>query len=602
MIPGMEWTRFLDPRLRLSTAMGWAVMIVVTAAAWLAASLAASEAESRARDDAELLLEEHATQVRDAASMTLEMRSLLLQAMALQLAVAGPARSDTAQQILQAARQRFVEFDGLVVANARGRVLDSAGRTSSLRERLSEQGWFAAAAQHPVVSDAAASPQAGERALVMAVPLVPPAPDHEGGPVPAGDSGRVLAVRLPWRWFEAVLERMQERLGHSRELELMLAARDGTVLLGPDDWLGRSIEGPADLTMGGRYVVGRRTRLRLADSLGLGWTVIVRERAELALEPVRAIRHSVFVIVFLAGLCSAALAVVAARMLTRRLQRLAQAAAQVREGTSEALVVPRGSDEVAAIGAVLSELVGHLQAEKRSLQALNTELDQRVAERTSRIERLSSEARMAAVSRERLRLARDLHDTLAHSLMALLTQIRLVRKLRSRLAADELDAELGRAEEVAASGLADARAAITQMRDNSVRETGFGSAVRDLVRRFGQRTGLPVRLQIDAAADGWLDERFEAAFRIVEESLRNIERHAGASAVEVGVQLRRTRPQADNAVITIGDDGCGFDPDGPQVGHFGLRGMREQAALIGAVLHLRSTAGQGTQVELDLAL
>lgn len=460
----MNWTQHLDPRLRLSTAIGWAVVAVVTLAALFAASLAASQAEQRARADAEGLLEEYATQVRDAASMTLQMRSLLLQVVAVQLAAVNVGHSGELRHALQAVRQRFTEFDGLVLSDSGGQVLSAAGTGPALHD-IAQQAWFAAAHHQSIVSDAVAMPSSSARELIIASPLYQPSassPSDDAEPEPC-----VLVASLPWAWFQSVLERMQDVLGHSRELELMLASRDGTVLMGPAEWIGRNIAASADLTENDHYVVGRRTQLRLADGLGLGWTVVVRQRAELTLAPVHSIRQTVFVIIFLAGLCSAVAAVVVTRMLTRRLQRLAQAAEQVRHGTIDDLVVPRGTDEVAAIGTVLSELVGHLQAEKRSLQQLNAELDQRVAERTARIERMNNEARMAAVSRERLRLARDLHDTLAHSLMALLTQIRLVRKLRSRLGAEELDAELGRAEAVAATGLDDARAAITQMRDNS---------------------------------------------------------------------------------------------------------------------------------------
>lgn len=595
----MNWAQRLDPRLRLSTAIGWAVVAVVTLAALFAASLAASQAEQRARADAEGRLEEYATQVRDAASMTLEMRSLLLQVVAVQLGAVDVGHPIGLRHALQSVRQRFAEFDGLALIDSRGQVLRAAGAGPALHD-IARRSWFAAAHHQPIVSDVAAMPSGSARELIIASPLDQPAaesPADDAEPEP-----RILVASLPWSWFESVLERMQDVLGRSRELELMLASRDGTVLMGPADWVGRNITVSADLAENGRYVVGRRTQLRLADGLGLGWTVVVRQRAELTLAPVHSIRQTVFVIVFLAGLCSAVAAVVVTRMLTRRLQRLAQAAEQVRRGASDDLIVPRGADEVAAIGTALSELVGHLQAEKRSLQKLNAELDQRVAERTARIERMNNEARMAAVSRERLRLARDLHDTLAHSLMALLTQIRLVRKLRNRLGAEELDAELGRAEAVAATGLDDAHAAITQMRDNSVRDTGFGSAVRDLVKRFGQRTGLPVRLEVQADADAWLDERFEAAFRIVEESLQNIERHAGASTVEVSMHELKGPPDSSDtrACIAVADDGCGFDTEVPQPGHFGLRGMREQAALIDAELRVHSAPGGGTRVVLEL--
>jgi signal transduction histidine kinase len=188
--------------------------------------------------------------------------------------------------------------------------------------------------------------------------------------------------------------------------------------------------------------------------------------------------------------------------------------------------------------------------------------------------------------------------------MALLTQIRLVRKLHRRMDVAELEDELGRAEAVAATGLADARAAIGQMRDNGVRDTGLTPAVHDLARRFRQRSGVDLRLTTEGPAQDWADERAETAFRIVEEALRNVERHAQAQVVAVALRwsaLAVAQAAGDGTTqlcIEVVDDGTGFDPGVPQTGHYGLRGMHEQAALIDARLEVTSQPGQGTRVSL----
>jgi signal transduction histidine kinase len=411
--------------------------------------------------------------------------------------------------------------------------------------------------------------------------------------------GGVLAAFLSWAWVEQQVWRMQEALSKNRQIELMVVARNGSVVVGPQNWMGRELLSDRDASEGGDYVIGARTRLRLADNLGLGWTAIVRQRAEVALAPARTTRRTVFLIVFAAGLLSAAAAALASRPLTRRLTRLAAEAEAVRRGERRSLAAPAGADEVSRIGATLAQVVDHLQTEKQALLTLNTELDQRVAERTQRIERMAEEARHAAVTRERLRIARDLHDTLAHSLMALLTQIRLVRKLHGRMDAHELDAELQRAESVASTGLADSRAAIAQMRDNGVRESGLGAALQDLTQRFSQRTGVSARLCTGDEVAKATDERAETVFRIVEEALRNVERHAAAQAVRVDLRNVPTSAQSASITVEVSDDGVGFDPGLPRPGHYGLRGIREQAALIGAHLAVLSAPGQGTRVVLE---
>jgi signal transduction histidine kinase len=586
--------RQLDPRLHIAAAIGWAVFGVVTLAALVAANLASNQAERRARSDAEGLLAEFATQVRDALSMGLETRRSMLQATAAQIASTTDRDPATLRRTLLAAQSQFPEFTWLGVADAAGHVVADTG-SSSPHTNVSALPWFRQGSKAPFVSDPHATAIGSEVPTGAGDGHRPPRLIDAAAPL---RDGGALGAFLAWTWVEQQLLRMQLALNKNRQVELLLVARDGTVLVGPPNWSGRSLATDRDATEGGDYVTGSRANLRLADNLGLGWTTIVRQRAELALAPARTTGRMVFLIVFVAGLLAAAMAVLTTRLLTRRLSRLAADAEAVRFGDRRSLAVPAGHDEVSRIGATLSQVVNHLQSEKQAMQTLNTELDRRVAERTLRIARMADEARHAAVTRERLRIARDLHDTLAHSLMALLTQIRLVRKLRGRMGAAELDEELGRAEGVATTGLCESRAAIAQMRDNGVRDTGLGAAVQDLTRRFSARTGVAVALESDETVAKSTDERAETVFRIIEEALRNVERHAGAQTVCVGLRSTPNAGESTQVNIEVSDDGVGFDPALPRPGHYGLRGIHEQAALIGARLDVLSQSGKGTRIVL----
>jgi signal transduction histidine kinase len=587
------WQR-LNPRLHFAAAIGWAVFAVVTLAALGSATWAAAQAEQRARADAERLLAELATQVRDAVSMNLESRRALLQATAAHAGVARAGDAAALRQLLAATQATFAEFSWLGAADANGRVVAETG-VGGPGADVATLAWFQQGRQGGFVSDLHAMPrdpdlqpthaaQTQDRLIDIAVPL-------------AGDGA--LGAFLSWAWVEQQVARMQQALNRSRQVELLVTARNGTVLIGPAHWMGHVLVHDQDAAEQGRYIIGARTQLRLADSLGLGWTAIVRQRADITLAPVKALRQTVFLSVFAAGLLSAGLAVWVTRLLTRRLERLAAAAEAVRCGEQRSLAIPAGADELSRIGATLAQTVDHLQAEKQALQSLNEVLDQRVAERTQRIERMAVETRQVAVTRERLRMARDLHDTLAHSLMALLTQIRLVRKLGARLDTAALDAELGRAEEVAASGLVESRAAIAQMRGNGVRDSGLGAALQDMVRRFAASSGLVVALQADAQAGKASDERAETAFRIVEEALRNVQRHALAHQVRVTLRNLQAAASMDRTRIEVADDGIGFDTTLQRPGHYGLRGIHEQAALMGATLQVDSSPGRGTRVVLE---
>ncbi|MFM2066105.1 MAG: hypothetical protein RLZZ584_1014 [Pseudomonadota bacterium] len=674
----MTFVQRLDPRLHLAAAIGWAVVAVVTLAALVTANLAAAQAEQQARADAEGLLAEIATQVRDALSMNLELRRSLLQATAAQIGAAADRSPGAMGRVLDTVHAQYPEFARLVIVNGQGQRVVDTRHIPATGDVLAEP-WFPAALLRPMVSDLnalparPAAPAAGANGGVaqppspvpamsaalsaattrpatpaapattssgmpaaqpagmpaeLVLPALPTPPRSSSGtrrrgvdmavPVRLAESGGVLAAEVDWTWLERQIAKMQEALRTHRQLDLILLSRDGVVLYGPPRWQGERLDAGDDVAEGGAWVAVRRTQLRLADSLGFGWTAIVRQRTDQALASAHMTRRNVFIIVFVAGLLSAAGAMLVTRVLTRRLTRLAHDAEAVRRGERRNLALPEGRDEIGRIGATLSEVVDHLQSEKQSLQLLNAELDHRVAERTGRIERMADEARHAAVTRERLRLARDLHDTLAHSLMALLTQIRLVRKLHRRMDAGELEDELDRAEGVAATGLADARAAITQMRDNGVRDTGLGPALQDLARRFRQRSGVELVLSEPvrelAPLLSWADDRAEAVFRIVEEALRNVERHAQAGSVQLrlacttlpgapaGVAASLVGAQALQAGVTVIDDGVGFDTALQRPGHYGLRGMHEQAALISARLVVASQPGQGTRVSLDVAL
>ena len=238
-----------------------------------------------------------------------------------------------------------------------------------------------------------------------------------------------------------------------------------------------------------------------------------------------------------------------------------------------------------------------LQRERGELQTLSSELERRVAVRTREVQRLAEESRYAAIVRERLQIARDLHDTLAHSMMAILSEIRFLRRLQSRDPAAVPD-ELARAEEVAREGLQEARMAISQMRGNAVRETGLGPALAKEFDRFINRTGLTGEFNADGEAARFGDERAETLLRMAQEALRNVERHA--MATRVSVALRAT--EGTHLELCIEDNGVGFDPQAPHPGHFGVLGLREQAQLIGAELHIASGPNRGSRLTVKLRM
>jgi PAS domain S-box-containing protein len=204
----------------------------------------------------------------------------------------------------------------------------------------------------------------------------------------------------------------------------------------------------------------------------------------------------------------------------------------------------------------------------------------------------AEEARRNAVMRERLRIAHDLHDTLVHSLVALVPQLRLIRKVAGAKADARLVDELVRAETAAREGVSRARAALSDLRSQNVEPQGLAAALETLVRRFSERTGAPAEVAVDPRANDPQPEIAEVFYRIAEEALRNSELHA--SATRIGVFL--SADDDGTHTLVIADDGRGFDQQQRVEGHFGLIGMREQAEMIGAHFTLDTEPGGGVRI------
>jgi PAS domain S-box-containing protein len=210
------------------------------------------------------------------------------------------------------------------------------------------------------------------------------------------------------------------------------------------------------------------------------------------------------------------------------------------------------------------------------------------AERRLRVERerVQEEARAAAITQERLRIAHDLHDTLVRSIVTMIAEARLIAKKTSdpqaKTALANLDAQ-------ARLGLWEAREAIAQTR--AARREDLRAIVADFETRWRG-----VAVEIDFQNVETLPPEAELLFAaVLREALRNVELHAGATRVHVAIVNIE-----DRAELVVEDDGAGFDPYKPPPGHFGVTGMHERAAFAGAVLKIDSEPGKGTRVTLSM--
>lgn len=211
-----------------------------------------------------------------------------------------------------------------------------------------------------------------------------------------------------------------------------------------------------------------------------------------------------------------------------------------------------------------------------------------------RLRRHAATVEQLAVSRERNRMARDLHDTLAHSLSALAVHLEALRTLVQHDPA-AAQVALDEAAELAHHGLQESRRAILALRSDPVEELGLTGAVRDSLRLLQERTGIQADLRVAGQARDLTGEEMEMLFRIADEALANVERHSGARHVHVHLEYAY-----DSTELTVADDGQGFDPDAVDPDRYGLAGMRERAGMIGATLVIASNPAGGTQVRCTL--
>ncbi|MEM7538520.1 MAG: sensor histidine kinase, partial [Chloroflexota bacterium] len=196
------------------------------------------------------------------------------------------------------------------------------------------------------------------------------------------------------------------------------------------------------------------------------------------------------------------------------------------------------------------------------------------------------------------RLARELHDTLAHSLSAIAVQLQAIGSLWD-VNPQRAQTILAQAEKSADDGLIEARRALQALRAAPLEEFGLTMALRELVESAAERADLAVEIELPDLATPLPNHVEQNVYRILQEALENVVRHARAR--HLTVQMKQ---HADHLAFLVVDDGMGFDPaeSNAQKRAMGLRGMRERADLMGSRLAIESQPQRGTQIRLIVML
>jgi signal transduction histidine kinase len=232
------------------------------------------------------------------------------------------------------------------------------------------------------------------------------------------------------------------------------------------------------------------------------------------------------------------------------------------------------------------QLVGRLSNQLRALDRLNSALQE-----TQR--RLMTES-----EEERKALARDLHDEVIQDLLSYIYRL---EDASDNLTCEEDRVELDAIRNGIRQVVSDLRQMCQDLRPPTIDNHGLPSAIRSLAQEWAERNRVELHLNIDPAL-GRLPESIElSVFRIVQEGLNNIRKHAAARNVQLSLYLT----PMDNLMIELSDDGLGITapPDLASLSaskHFGLLGISERAALLGGWMNVQSPAGGGLILQVEI--
>ena len=235
------------------------------------------------------------------------------------------------------------------------------------------------------------------------------------------------------------------------------------------------------------------------------------------------------------------------------------------------------------VGYFISTLMRMLQRQQASLAQANAQLTDYAAT----LEDLT-------ISRERNRMARELHDTLAHTLSALSVQLETTSvywEVDPATAQRMLATALG----VTRDGLQETRRALKSLRASPLDDLGLAQALRQLASEAAARAHLRLCLELPERLPALPATIEQCLYRVAQEATANVAHHANARTLTV--QLRVT----GGITLRVSDDGCGFTPQQAEAaGHFGMAGMRERAQLVGGTVQITSQPGQGTTIQLTI--
>lgn len=262
------------------------------------------------------------------------------------------------------------------------------------------------------------------------------------------------------------------------------------------------------------------------------------------------------------------------------------------------MVYPAGDLWAALIGSfsiqtvtflLVGNMIVNMMSAQRAQRSQMKDANQRMAQYAAALEQLT-------ISRERNRMARELHDVLAHTLSGVSIELEGARSVL-RTDPQRADGLLNHSLTAVREGLTETRRSLKELRARPLEELGLSLALRSLAESTAARAGLRLELNLAESVTDLSENLQQSLYRIAQEALVNAVEHSQASRVSVLLERK------DGLVLLrVSDDGSGFDPKASiDENRYGLRGMQERAQIEGGELTIDSRPGEGTSVTYRVA-
>ena len=243
---------------------------------------------------------------------------------------------------------------------------------------------------------------------------------------------------------------------------------------------------------------------------------------------------------------------------------------------------------------IFTEVSVRDQQARREVERLARELE----DANARLRESAAQAEELARSRERNRLAREIHDSLGHYLTVVNVQLEAARALLENKGwkeeSPDLYAALEKAQTLTRSGLADVRRSVAALRTDPMGDKSFREAVKALIEE-NREAGLMVNLRMEGAGRNAPPQTELALYRILQEALTNVRKHARASRVDVALDFGEAM-----ARLEVVDNGVGLSQPEDGDEKFGLRGIRERVEILRGTMAIADNPGGGVRLTVEL--